>query len=250
MNREREFEQLVGRLRDETAPPATPRERMWEKIAAARAEERPDEAPQPLHAQRPARAVWPWWRLAAAAVAILVLGIAAGRMLPRDGGVGPVPVVENRGENRGENNGENPVAHSTGEPSDRPAPRLAQTDRPDDDLLYQAAAVRLFGQADVLLTEFRTASCDPQEMEPVPGWAADMLTQTRLLLGAGEAAGVGDESPLRQLLLDLELTLVQISGLAADDCRLESEWIRAGMQKRSTVERVRLMAAAGTARPL
>lgn len=239
MNREREFEQLVGRMRDETAPPATPRERMWEKIAAARAEERPVETPQTAVASRPVREARPWWRLAAAAVAILVLGVAAGRMLPREGAFGPAPVAEN------------PVE----EPAGQPAPQIAQAapapnGRTDDDLLYQAAAVRLFGQADALLTGFKTASCDPTEMEPVPGWANDMLTQTRLLLGAGRAAGAEQDSPLRQLLLDLELTLVQISGLTAEDCRQETEWIRAGMEKRSTVERVRLMAVAGTTRPL
>ena len=63
------------------------------------------------------------------------------------------------------------------------------------------------------------------------------------------SAGAG-ESALHELLLELELVLVQIAGLSGEDCRQETEWIRDGLQKRSTVERLRLAAATGTRAPL
>jgi hypothetical protein len=167
-----------------------------------------------------------WWRLAAAAAAILVLGIGVGRMLP-GGGEAPVPIAEA------------PV----------PAVAAPQPGKPAPDAYFQLAAVDLFGRADALLTGFRTETCDSSDLAPVPGWAGEMLVRTRLLLGAAKASGA-EGSSLYPLLLELEMVLVQISGLSGEDCRQETEWIRDGLQKRSTVERLRLMASTGNPTPL
>lgn len=200
---DREFESLVDEMKDRhNRPGEVPRDRMWERIHASRQDRRPARG-------KIAGAISPRvWRLAAAAAAVLVLGIAIGRMVPRDSG--PVgPLVENT----------------------VPVPQ----DKPAGDLLYRKAAADLFGRADILLTGFNITSCADQDLETVPNWAGGMLLQTRLLMGSP----VAQDQEMRALLLDLELVLAQIVGINKDNCARDMAWIRDAMDEKSTINRLR-----------
>jgi hypothetical protein len=75
-------ERIRGAAREYNAPPATPREEMWARIAEARRGRVPEPRVIPLRRWR-----WRWARLAAAA-AILAVGVGIGRV-----SVAPEPSV-------------------------------------------------------------------------------------------------------------------------------------------------------------
>ena len=68
-------ERIRGAAREYNAPPATPREEMWARIAEARRGRVPESRVIPLRRQR-----WRWAGLAAAAAAILAVGVGIGRV--------------------------------------------------------------------------------------------------------------------------------------------------------------------------
>ena len=237
MNDDR-FEDLVKQMKQQhNAPPETPRDRMWERIDAARQERRGVVRPD-FKANRRNRSGF--WRLAAAAAAILVLGIAVGRMLP-ESAPGPVHRAETT------------VPEQTAPVGADEGGAVRKALRDNDPLLHLAAA-DLFGRADVLLTELRSTSCANNDLTPMPGWADGILLQTRLVLGAmqqGDQSEDAEAGQIEDLLLDLEMVLVQIVGLAGGDCDRDVAWIREGLAKHSTVERLRLMSDNGkNQRPL
>jgi hypothetical protein len=79
-------DQLRHLVQSYNEPPATPRDAMWERIDAARS------APVAIGAPRHRR----WLRTAVGIAAVLVLGIAIGRMSPRGVGAGsPIAVATN-----------------------------------------------------------------------------------------------------------------------------------------------------------
>ena len=214
---DREYEELVKTMKSQhNQPPDTPRDRMWEQIEASRAERR-----QPKG--KIVGTITPRvWRLAAAAAAVLVLGIAIGRMVPRNSA--PVgPMVENTV----------PLA-----------PIETTTASPTRDLLYQKAAADLFGRADILLTDFKVTPCADQDLETVPEWAGGMLLQTRLLMGSP----VAQDQEMHNLLLDLELVLAQIVGINKNNCARDVAWIRDAMEEKSTIDRLRFMRPANPSR--
>ena len=207
---DREFDELVETMKSgHNQPPETPRDRMWERIDASRSERRPGKG-------KIAGILTPRvWRLTAAAAAVLVLGIAIGRMVPRDN-VPMGPLVENTAPT---------------------APLLATTDPRTGDLLYRKAAADLFGRADILLTDFKVTPCADQDLEAVPDWAGGMLLQTRLLMGSP----VAQDQNMHDLLLDLELVLAQIVGINKDNCARDVAWIRDAIEEKSTIDRLRVM---------
>jgi hypothetical protein len=193
-------------------PPEVPRDRMWERIDAARAERRsvlqPDFTPRP-------RPVYRTLRLTAAVAAVLVIGIFIGRLTEN---TVTVPVIDTA-----------PVAVTRPEP--------ARPDVKSD--VYAMAARDLFGRADFLLTDFKVRSCGTDDLTEVPDWAGGMLVQTRLLMGTSAA----DDIEMKNLLNELELVLAQILGLSRDNCARDMAWIRQGLQERSTIDRLRTVSA-------
>lgn len=85
------------------------------------------------------------------------------------------------------------------------------------------AAREHLGRTESLLTMVRADARDGQVDPAVAGWAEDLLAQTRLLLDRRE----GVDPELRDLLMDLELVLVQVVGVAGtgslDDARARTE---------------------------
>jgi len=208
-NNEQDREEMA---RLHNRPPEVPRDRMWERIDAARAERRsvlqPDFTPRP-------RPVYRILRLTAAVAAVLVIGIFIGRLTEN---TVTVPVIDTA-----------PVAVTQPEP--------ARPDVKSD--VYAMAARGLFGRADFLLTDFKVRSCGTDDLTEVPDWAGGMLVQTRLLMGTSAA----DDIEMKNLLNELELVLAQILGLSRDNCARDMAWIRQGLQERSTIDRLRTVSA-------
>ena len=212
------FDELVEQMsRHHNPPPETPRDRMWERIdAERRSRGRVDRS----EARASTGLNSGFWRLAAAAVAILAIGIAVGKMLPQDNGQ-PAPMAEVQ-------------------------PSITPGQEAPGSLLYEHTATRLFGQADALLTDFRATSCSGKNLEATHSWAGDMLLQTRLLLGTDLATDDPADRQLVNLLLDLEMVLAQIAGISNNNCARDMAWIREGIEERSTIDRLRLMSAGET----
>ena len=205
---DREFDELVEEMkRSHNPPPPVPTDRMWARIEARRAEQRQ-------------RAGWRWLKPALAMAAVLLLGIAIGRV-----GLRPdeSPVVAD-------------AELSTPAP-DVPAAGAAPQDQTS--VLVRHAAVDLFNKADALLTDLKVSSCATSDPEPVPAWAGNLLVQTRLLLDSS----LGEDPETKALLQDLELVLARITRLSREDCTGDVDRIRKDMKANATLDRLRLAAA-------
>ncbi len=201
--------ELEKMARSHNRPPEVPRDRMWEKIDAARSERRGVLEPDFTPRRSPAFRIL---RTAAGVAAILVLGVFIGRMSEQQ----PVPVPV-------------PVA-------------VRQVETSDPDIkkdIYRLAARDLFSRADYLLTDFKVRSCGKDDLSEVPAWAGGMLVQTRLLMDTD----VAEDVEMKILLDELELVLAQIVGLSRDNCARDMAWIRQGLQERDTIDRLRTVSA-------
>jgi len=218
-------EELLRRLKGGyNPPPEVPRDEMWAAIRAGLAEDGVETAPEEqvvrLDAHRGARqtsapgrvsgARWGLWVTAAAAAAVLLLGVGLGRM------TAPVP--------------QGPVAATGGSE----APEVAERTNPGP--MRQAAARHLQGTETFLSlvkSDARTGELSPE----VQRLAGGLLTQTRLFL---DAAPEGDPE-LRRLMEDLELVLAQVVSVEAGSPGTASELNLAldGMDRREVLPRIR-----------
>jgi len=192
--------------REHRAPPGAPRERLWERIDAARAPQRAEKK-----IVRPFS--WSAARWIAATAAVLVVGVALGRWSERfdDGSQAGAPVAVAQGR----------VVTGTE--------------------VYDRLAVTMLDRADALLTDFRTTSCSGVESSTrLSTWAGSLLTETRLLM----STPVADDPDMGRLLSELELVLAQLSGLSGVRCDEDSAWIRDGLERRDTLDHLRTVASA------
>jgi len=203
--------ELNRMARSHNSPPEVPRDRMWEKINAARSGRRGVLEPDFTPRRSPAFSII---RIAAGVAAILVLGIFIGRMTEQQ--PGPTPDA-------------GPVAVNEAEAID---PGIKKD-------IYRLAARDLFSRADFLLTDFKVRSCGKDDLSEVPAWAGGMLVQTRLLMDTD----VAEDIEMKSLLDELELVLAQIVGLSRDNCASDMAWIRQGLQERDTIDRLRTVSA-------
>ena len=201
--------ELNKMARSHNPPPEVPRDRMWEKIEAARNGRRGVVQPDFTPRRSP---VFRILRIAAGVAAILVLGVFIRRMTDQQPAPVPVPVAVNEVET---------------------------TDPEIKKDIYRLAARDLFSRADYLLTDFKVRSCGKDDMSEVPAWAGGMLVQTRLLMDTD----VAEDIEMKNLLDELELVLAQIVGLSRDNCARDMAWIRQGLQERSTIDRLRTVSA-------
>ncbi|MGW8265132.1 MAG: hypothetical protein ACWGSQ_02125, partial [Longimicrobiales bacterium] len=224
-----ELEELVTSLRDDyNVPPRTPREEMWSAIEARLGRGVTSSIPDHgsardlVHSLEEARRVrmrripqplgW-----AAAAAALLVLGLGIGR-LTAPGARSPADVAVDESAFAG------------------PSPEV-----------LRAAAVRHLVQTESLLTLVR-ADARAGRVEPSMGsWARGLLSQTRLLMDTQRDA----DPAMAELLGDLELVLVQIVGAAnadrGDSAKVRSELNLAldGMEEREVLPRIQAVVPAG-----
>jgi len=185
----------LGRLaRDYHRPPETPRDEMWARIQAERGRRREAAPVVPLR---------PWMRWSVAAAAVLVLGIAIGRL-------------------------------TAGRPGTTPA--AATTALRGADVAYRVAAAPYLTRTEALLTSFRAQSRAGRVDADFAAQAQDLLVTTRLMLNSPAAR----DPRLASLLQDLEVMLVQIAQLPADgDTRGDVELINNGLEQRSVILRLR-----------
>jgi hypothetical protein len=103
------------------------------------------------------------------------------------------------------------------------------------------ATTEHFGQAEALLTSFRTGG-EADDLE-TSAWARRLLGETRLLMDMP-----GDRDPRRmELLQELELVLAQIVGLGSDTPAGERALVADGLEQQGTLPRLRAFVPAGSA---
>jgi len=222
-------EQLPDRLhalaREINQPPATPREEIWARVRAARAdgrtERRTDAQQDDLSARRAvhSRSVRPSFRpsvlgWAAGIAAVLLIGIALGRTTITNARAGGPSVLSGLPD------------------STLPAERKT--------MAYTIAAVQHLSRVETFLTSLRT-SPDSQ----FAGQARELLSSTRLLLDARDM-----DPRLRRLLADLEDILVQLVQYDVNGKREDLDLITDGLKERQVLPRLHSAIPAGPARAL
>jgi len=223
MTREPRHRNLADAARGYNEPPAAPRDRMWERIDAARRAARPVTPSTRWWSQR--RVLWP-----VAVAASLTLGLFIGRGLP-GGDFAPAPVD---------------VVHNGSDPID-------PTQSPTGGTLgssfgttasYTMAARPVLARSESLLLQVQTdATLDPRTYGQR---ARDLLTLTRLLLDSP----AGEDDELAPLLTDLELALARIVQLArsapvSHDSHQELKTLQEGLAHQSVLPRLRNQLATG-----
>jgi hypothetical protein len=195
---------LMDAAREYQEPPLPPREEMWARVQQAR---------------RRAASVPAWQRpkvwVPVAIAATLVLGIGIGRLWPsiRNGVKQNVAGV------------------------DSTTPGAAPTKK---DLFAQYAAEQTLGQAEVLLTQYRSDVAAGVQPTTTPAEARKLLLATRLLL---DAPSISDPR-LRDLLSDLELVMAQIS--EGSEQKEDRAVITEGLERRDVLPRLRAATSIGT----
>lgn len=207
MTDDRLEERLLEAARRYHEPPQTPREEIWARLEQHRSA-RQAAPPRPVPFAWRARTRW--LRPLLAAAAVLMLGIAIGRLTLAPSREAVAPAV-------------------AGDPRVGPGGR-ADSAGPAS-LATRLAAAQHLTRVEALLVEYETGAAS-QEMQAA---ARDLLFRTRLWLDAGRA---GDPA-LRRLLEDLELVLMQITQLAPNGQPGEREWIDQGLAEREIRPRLR-----------
>jgi hypothetical protein len=196
---------LLAAAREYHRPPEPPREAIWRAIQAERRAER---------AIRPAPRRWVPW--AAAAAALLAVGVGIGRLTQ------PGPATD-RGA---------PVANWG--PS-AAGPRV-------NEAAYRLTTIEHLGQSEAFLTLFRASVRSGGQERLASATARHLLATNRLLLDSPAA----QDRKTRLLLQDLELVLAEIAQLAADPRPDDRELIREGLDRGGVLSRLRTEVPAGT----
>jgi hypothetical protein len=163
------------------------------------------------------------WLMPATIAATLLLGVALDRLI---------------------------LSRSTTQPARTVAPVAAHPPVSDSEAranLYRLAAVQTLGQAEALLTAYRTGGTPVRSdatTRQLGSWAREVLGSTRLLIDSP----AGADAQLRPLLNDIELVLVQIvrlSGTPLDSA--DRALIDRALRDRDLLPRLRTAVPAGTA---
>jgi len=217
-----DFDELLrSAARDYNRPGETPGERMWTEIRAQRSRR----ASVPVESARIRRI----WVIPAVAAAILIIGIAIGRLsnswtrsststqfASRDSTTAravTAPVVGDTGHADSlPGSAPNALASAPNPPgSARRSPPVVRRSEPFNgsgaSMAYRLAVVEHLAGTEAMLSSFRAAAKRGEVDAQITTWARNLLTTTRLLQGS-----VAQEDPtMKRLLDDLELVLVQIA---------------------------------------
>jgi hypothetical protein len=202
-------ERIRGAARGYNAPPETPREEMWARIAEARrahASTPTGEAPATPSEARVIPLRWRLVGLAAAAAAILAVGVGIGRV-------------------------------STG-------PQVSSWEAPSTKgAAYRMAAQEHLGQSEAFLTLFRASVQRDGDYRLAAASARQLLATNRLLLDSPAAV----DRRTRLLLEDLELVLAEIAQLSPHSRAEDLKLIRDGIEQGDVMPRLRTAVPAGSA---
>ncbi len=187
-------------------PPDAPREQMWARIAATRAERKLARASQPS-----ARQLWIRWGLAAAAV--LALGVGIGR------GIGP-----------------RSPRPSGMEMAESPAGAGEQVPA-----AFQIVALDHLRHVETFLTVFQYEARAGLAAEGTAGLARNLLMNTRLLMDSPARR----DARVAALLDDIEVMLAQIASYADSPTPAELRLIDQGIEQRGLLLKLRASVPAG-----
>jgi hypothetical protein len=210
-------EQLRDAAREYHEPPETPREAMWERIVAERAEKAEKaEGVQPAPAETglllPFRR-FRSFRLAAGIAAVLALGIGLGRL-----SIDTAPPAAPSGS----------VVTGT-------APKVSTA-------AYELATTEHLSQSEAFLTLFRASLRGNVGNEQLAAATARQLLATNRLLLDSPAANDGK---IRLLLQDLELVLAGIAQLSPQSRSRDLDLIREGLERGGVMTRLRTAVPSG-----
>jgi hypothetical protein len=195
-------------------PPETPRELMWERIVAERAE-RPEKAETRQGRVIPFRSFGSvrTFRLAAGIAAVLAIGIGLGRLsidtTPPTAAVTPVAI------------GATPKVSTAA---------------------YELATTEYLSQSEAFLTLFRASLRRNTGNEQLAAATARQLLATNRLLLDSPA---GDDRKTRLLLQDLELVLAEIAQLSPRSGRRDLDLITEGLERGGVMTRLRTAVPSG-----
>ena len=195
-------------------PPETPRELMWERIVAERAE-RPEKAETRQGRVIPFRSFGSvrTFRLAAGIAAVLAIAIGLGRLsidtTPPTAAVTPVAI------------GATPKVSTAA---------------------YELATTEYLSQSEAFLTLFRASLRRNTGNEQLAAATARQLLATNRLLLDSPA---GDDRKTRLLLQDLELVLAEIAQLSPRSGRRDLDLITEGLERGGVMTRLRTAVPSG-----
>jgi hypothetical protein len=215
-------DQLRQAAHDYNAPPATPRDLMWERIVAAReagqadsrtdgqVDDTIDRLVRPIRpSNRPVVRLLRW---PVGIAALLALGIGLGRM------TAPAP--------------------------ESPAPATVVTEAAPrgGDVAYRLAATEHLSQSETFLTLFRASVRQGGNEQLASSTARQLLATNRLLLDSPAAT----DNRTRLLLQDLELVLAQIAQLSGRPSSPDLDFITNGLDDSGVMSRLRTAVPSGT----
>ncbi len=204
------FEDFVRRAaRDYHRPPETPREQMWARIAAQRAEVR---AAVRSGSRQRDRVRWAGWGLAAAAV--LALGIGIGLVVGRSGAPGTAP-------------------------ASRPLAAAGPAASTQLSAAFEIATYDHLRHVETFLEVFQA-----EARSRVPPGTAELarglLQNTRLLMDSP----AGRNQRFALLLDDVEVVLAQIASYEGSRDRADLQLIEQGIEQRGLLAKLRAAAPA------
>jgi hypothetical protein len=202
--------------RDYNEPPETPRETMWQRIVAARAEAEKAETSRVIAFRRPRPL--PHLRSlswAAGIAAILALGIGLGRL-----SISPTAPAPSQ-----------PVAT-------QPVPATSRV----NPAAYELATTEYLSQSEAFLTLFRASLRQNAGNEQLAAATARQLLATNRLLLDSPAA---KDHKTKLLLQDLELVLAQIAQLSPQSRSRDLELITEGLERAAVMNRLRTAVPSG-----
>jgi hypothetical protein len=201
---------LRDSAREYNDPPETPRDAMWTKIAAARAEEK---AAEKAEGAERARGILPFrrfrsfrpYRLVAGIAAILALGFGLGRLTKQSAPAVPPQTIVAVPQSRG------------------------------SETAYRVATTEHLSQSEAFLTLFRASLRGEGNEQIASATARQLLATNRLLLDSPAAS----DRRTRLLLQDLELVLAEIAQLSRQPTSPDLDLIKEGLDQGGVLSRLR-----------
>lgn len=201
-------DQLRDAAREYNQPPETPRQEMWDRIVAERAEKAKAGGILPFRRFRYFRS----YRVAAGIAALLAIGIGLGRLsVPRSEGGGKALWL-----------------------ASEPAPQRSNT-------AYHLATTEHLSQSEAFLTLFRASVGRRSDEHLASATARQLLATNRLLLDSPAAL----DGKTRVLLQDLELVLAEIAQLSPQPRSRDLQLITEGLEQGGVLSRLRTAVPAG-----